>query len=194
MTQNLYENLWNLIFKGGKSFPKDIRIFVPYENNYVYVNNGHATSHFSIEPLMKNLNPERGEILDGFAKFEFVIFELLRFNLSGALVSKPTMEVVKALSPFQRITILNKLKIIDDDLFQKLRKIFNLRNEFAHKFDAKEILYDGKLVFSNEGFDEFKDYLQTTWDLLGKEYAKALSSTDLEPLIKKITDFQNPPI
>jgi len=186
MAKKLYEKLVKLIFNKPSKFPKDMRIFVVSGNNFVYVNNGLATAHMSINPMMKNLKKERGSVLDALAKFEFVVFELLRFSISGSDDSKSTMEVVKALSPLQRINVLKKLKIIDDNLKKKLSEVLQIRNGFAHKFSASEVVYKNKPVFDVDNFKELQKNLQESWDLLMKEYATALSNLDLESVIKKI--------
>ena len=187
MAKKLYEKLVKLIFRKSAKFPNDVRIFVVSGNNFVYVNDGQATAHMSINPMMKNLKKERGSVLDALAKFEFVVFELLRFSISGADDSKPTMEVVKALSPQQRINVLKRLKIIDDTLQKKLSGILQIRNAFAHKFNASEVVYKNKPVFHANNFIELQKDLQKSWDLLMKEYATALSNLDLGPVIKKIS-------
>lgn len=191
MTDELYEKLESLLFSRQTTFPKDLRIFVPSGNNYVYVNNGHATIHLAIHGLMEGLKSERGNVLDAFAKFEFVIFELLRFAISGAVPTKPVMEVVKALSPRQRINILHELKIIDNALQIKLSQIIGLRNEFAHKFSPDEIKYYEKPIFERTNFSRFQKDLQETWDLLAQEYAVALGNLDLQPVIDKIVIQQS---
>lgn len=191
MTDELFEKLESLLFSSKTIFPKDLRIFVPSGNNYVYVNNGHATIHLAIHGLMEDLKSERGSVLDAFAKFEFVIFELLRFAISGAVPTKPVMEVVKALSPRQRINILQELKIIDNTLQNKLSQIIGLRNEFAHKFSSNEIKYNDKPIFERTNFAIFQKNLQETWDLLAQEYAMALGNLDLQPVIDKIVIQQS---
>jgi len=190
MAKELYDELMSLLIVQQSKFPKDLRIFAPSGNNFVYVNNGSVTMHYAIHGMMKHLQAERGKVLDAFAKFEFAIFELLRFAVSGAEVKKPTMEVIKNLSARQRINILFELKIIDNPLKNKLFEIFNLRNGFAHKFSASEVIYRDKPIFEPNNFLEFQKDLQETWNLLAEEYGNAISNLDLKPIINKITTYQ----
>jgi len=191
MAKILYERLVKLIFHKPSKFPKDLRIFVSSGNNYVYVNDGHAQMHMSINPIMKNLKQDRGDVLDALAKFEFVVFELLRFSISGLNVSNIIMETIKALSPQQRINVLKNSQIIDSTLSKKLSEALTLRNGFAHKFSASEVRYKEIPVFNKDNFNKLQNDLQGTWDLLIEEYANTLSGLDLEPVISTIT-IMNP--
>lgn len=189
MSSGKIDQLAKLFFKEG-GFPQDVRIFVPTTSHYFYVNNGHAQLHRSVFGLMTNLKTERGEVLDAFAKVEFVTVEMLRFAIVGFEPTDAVMEVVKTLSVVQRINILEELKYLEEPLAKRLKFFFTIRNQLAHKFDSSEVTYNGKHLFEQDNFQKFQAELQSIWNELISEYDKMLEKFDLVVLIKKIEEYQ----
>ena len=174
-----------------KKFPKDIRIFLPSETNFIYVNNGHATQSMSIYGIMSNIKGDRGSVLDALVKFEFMIFEMLRFSVIGFEPTPMVLEVVKALSPKQRINVLTSKKILKKEIGKKLHRIVDLRNQIAHKFQASESIWNEKPLFDRNNFHEFQKELQKTWNELIEEYNKMISKSDVKGIIKKIDEYDS---
>lgn len=179
------------IFLAEGEFPKDIRVFIPTSSQYIYVNNGHVQLRMSHFGLMSNLKSERGEVLDAFAKIEFVVVEMLRFIVVGLEPTDTILEVIKALSPKQRINVLSKLKYLDKDLATRLHNLVDIRNSLAHKFDTIEVIYKNMPLFRNDNFVTFQQELQQTWNDLILEYDRMLSGFDFTAMIKKIEDYKN---
>jgi len=190
MSENPRIILEKMSFK--KKIPKEIRLFLPTENNYIYFNNGGRSLSMTTYGQMSSIKPERGSVLDEFAKFEFITSEMLRFTVVGFEPTDAIMEVIKSLSFKQRINILVTMKKLDGMLAGKIRGIVDIRNSLAHKFKANETIWNNERLFNAQNFDNFKKELQQIWNELISEYNKMISDSDLQTIIQKIDDYNKP--
>jgi len=172
-----------------KGIPKDIRLFIPTEKKFHFYDKGTLSATFTQHGLMSEIKQDRGSILDAFSKFEFVIFEMLRFTVVGFEPTDAIEEVNNALSFRQRINVLTKLKILDKKLGAKIHNITDVRNSLAHKFKVNETIWNNERLFEKNNFDNFKQELQKTWNELIAEYNKMISESDINSVIKKIEDY-----
>ena len=189
MSENLLEVLAELLFQ-HRHFPSDLRIFLPTPTRYIYINNGQQTIHMTEFGLMSNLRAERGNVLDGFAKFEFVIVEMLRFAVVGFEPTNEILEVIKVISPKQRINLLEKINVIDNELATKLRNIVDVRNALAHKFNVDEVIWNNQPLFKATNFPSFSIYLQETWNEIIETYNEMISLRDVQGVIDRINEFR----
>jgi len=189
MTETPRTILENLIMHRG-SFPQTLRLFLPTENRYLYVNNGSASIHMSAYGLMSSIRGERGEILDAFAKFEFIIIEMLRIKITGFEVSDDFLELIKKISAKPRIDVLKNIKVFDKPFADNLRTLFDVRNSLAHKFTVNEVIWDKRPLLIQENYNSFLQNLQQTWTELISKYNDMISDSDLNDVITKIQDFQ----
>ena len=81
---------------------------------------------------MESIRKDRGSVLEAFANFEFLIIEFIRLKIIGFENNKKLIDIIKSLSPKQRIRILKNWKIIERDFANKLSGLFDIRNLAAH--------------------------------------------------------------
>ena len=189
MRENTIKELENSIMH--KKFPNDIRIFLPTQKNFIYANNGRANISMSIYGIMSNLKAERGSILDALVKFEFVVFEMVRFSVVGFEPTKTILEVVKSLSPKQRVNVLTKTRILKKSLGNKLIKIIDLRNQIAHKFSVSEAIWNNLPLFEKHNFQDFQKEIQEVWDEVIIDYNKMISRSNIKSIIQRIDNYDS---
>ena len=188
MNSGLVE-LENLFFQKGKGFPKHVRLFLPTENGYLYVNNGQARRSLRTYGVMGSLSHlERGPVLDKFAEFEFLLNEFLRFVIIGFETNSKLLDIIVRLPVNQKIRYLNDWKSIGNELATDLRRLFQIRDGFAHKFDEKDTQYDNKPI--SQSFSKFVEDMQKTWGKIIFEYNKIIENYDYLVLIQEIKEFQ----
>ena len=102
----------------------------------------------------------------------------------------PLIDIIKSLSPKQRIRTLRNWKVIEKDLANKLSGLFDIRNLAAHSVMNYEIEYNNKPIFDYKNFDLFKIDMQETWNKLIGEYNKIIDGLDFSFLIQEIKKFQ----
>ena len=181
--------LEKLFFEKGKGFPKHVRLFLPAERGYLYVNNGSARRSLRYNGVRGSLSRlERGPVLDKFAEFEFLLNEFLRFVIIGFETNSKLLDIVVRLPVNQKISYLLNWKSIDKELSTDLRRIFQVRDGFAHKFDEKDTQYDNKSI--SESFPKLVDDMQKTWEKLISKYDEVIKNYDFHGLIQEIKEFQ----
>jgi len=188
MTENPLRPLEETVLHGV--IPPELRLFLPTATKYVYINNGSTNIHWSEFGIMSNLKAERGILLDAFAKFEFVIVEMLRFAVVGFEPTNAILEVIKVISARQRVNILEKIKVIDKELADKLRNIVDVRNALAHKFSTSEVIWNDKPLFNVVYFPKFSSYVQDTWNEMIETYNEMINLSDVQGIIDKIIKFR----
>ena len=95
--------------------------------------------------FIRNLREvNRGKILDLFARLEIVVDELIQLHLLGqnAEQAKELDKLLERVNLWARARLLKKWGVIDNDLFEKIIKVNDVRNKLAHVWDEKtEVMY-----------------------------------------------------
>lgn len=165
--------------------PKKLRLFLVVEDRYLYINNGQVQyAEFApIDINWKNV-PERGDLLDRFAKFEFLINELIRLTITEALSKKSDMllDIIKNQNIRMKIDFLKKWKLIDSKLAKKLYNLFDVRNGLAHKFDHADVTYNNEILSIHTAWRLFRQDVKESWIGLVNVYRKEEEKIDLVAL------------
>lgn len=141
-------------FKNNDAFD-NIRLLFITEKEFVWFYYGSSSEECVSEDFcfIKNLREvNRGKILDLFARLEIVINELIQLHLLGqnAEQAKELDKLLECTNLWTRARLLEKWKVIDHELFDKIIKVNEVRNKLAHVWDEKtEVMY-------------YKDYDKTT--------------------------------
>jgi hypothetical protein len=136
-------------------------------NKRIEIYSSHAELHF-----IRGLRPYRGDILNFFAKLEFIVSELIQARFLG-LFSEKAYEFDDLLGKIdfeQKIRLLKQWNVIDNNLLSRIQDIFKVRNQLAHIWDEKEVFY-GKdtegnkvsLIGNTENFEKFKKAGESVW-------------------------------
>lgn len=156
--------------------PKNLRLFLVLEDSYLYVHNGQVehAKIYSIDNNWKSI-PERGDLLERFAKIEFLINETIRVKIVDTSYMKGIM-VLDILSKQHswdpKIEFLKKWKIIESPIAKKLHYLAEVRNGLAHKFLMSEIRYNGKYLSTATSWNSFRIDMKTSWNALLTTYRK----------------------
>lgn len=169
--------------------PKSLRLFFVSEKKYLYVNNGQVRSSSSINGVMGKLTRvERGPVLARFAEFEFLINEFLRYAIMGYQTNDRLIDVIVRHPINQKIGFLESWKLIDSKLAKSLRRIFKVRDGFAHKFDERDTIYKDKQISIT--FNDFVNDMQETWNKLIVEYNNNLE-INISHILREIENYSN---
>ena len=125
---------------------------------------------------------ERGEILDSFAKLEFIINEIIQAVILKNDLSINGLRLESLNSKIdlnQKVRILREeWKIISNDTFQMLMKLKNVRNVLAHSWDFDNATY-GKDKTLETNFEQFQQDLKEVWKRLIVTYENVQPQNDL---------------
>jgi hypothetical protein len=172
-----------------------LRIFLITHNQWLRVYNGGFEKYDKSADLqfVRRLGLHRGEILDFFAKLEFLVNELIPARFLGLFSEKAYEfdDLLESMNFHERIRLLKQWGIIDNNLMKRMRAIFAVRNQLAHRWNEKEAYYkedtNGKKVRLGENFEKFKTDGESIWlDVIDKFMAE--EEKDIERLIIKLHD------
>lgn len=187
--------LTRLLHYPGLKIPKDIRLYLVNEDgNEYYVKDGRFSQEYSHD--FQFMIGTRGNILDAFSRFEFIIGEIIRFKIIGFELEKKDMfiDLISSIGLNRQISFLAEWKIIDQDLKKILHSLLEVRNGLAHKFFIEEINYKNKKLLGydeNKAFDNFKKDMTKSWKELIKIYAKDQDIIDFKHVVNRLRDVNN---
>ncbi|MBN2454050.1 hypothetical protein JXB11_00740 [Candidatus Woesearchaeota archaeon] len=171
--------------------PSYLRFFVISKRKYLRLYNGRISESWQAQEfgIVRGMKLERGDILDFFAKLEFLISELIRIKLLGFYSKKTHLldALLDSTDFYSKIRVLRKWKLINGKLEGKIIAAKEVRNGFAHNWDKYEVVYKEKLITHN--FAEFKKDMEEIFDELLVCYNKEQKKLDMDKIIKKIKDF-----
>lgn len=130
------------------------------------------------------LSFDRGEVLELFAKVEFLINTLVLSYI------KPTggsfddfNKLLDSTDLFSKIKVLMEWGVLSPKLGSKLISIKKVRNSFAHRWSEDDVLFEGKPLNKDAVFEKFVKEITTIW----MELIKISQSIqpDIKELLKK---------
>jgi hypothetical protein len=164
----------NLVKKNIDRLPQ-LRLFLITYEQWLRVYNGHIEKHEEFVELsfIRNLKPKRGEILNFGSKLEFLVNELIQAKLLGLFSSQAYEfdDLLRYVNFNSRIQILKKWGVITNHQKKDIKKVMEVRNQLAHKWDEKEVLY-GQEKNIIENIDEFRKAAEKVWRNLVEIYMK----------------------
>ncbi|TKJ44966.1 hypothetical protein CEE35_05790 [Candidatus Aerophobetes bacterium Ae_b3b] len=175
-----------------KIVPKSLRLFLIGEDYWVRIYYGAFSIRVGVREygFVRNLNLERGAVLDIFAKLEFFVNELIQLKLLGPSHKKGQIldDILQYVDFFSRVRFLKEWDIIDNHLSNLLYQTKQVRNGFAHSWSEDEIKYKGKLIKNN--FSDFKQDLEEAWRRLVEIYKKEQEKIDIDKFIDSILKYR----
>lgn len=133
---------------------------------------------------------ERGKILEAFSRLEFIINEMLKFELLGAPSADTDWskrkffdEIMNHADFSDRINWLCERMNLRDKLKQKLHNLRRLRNGYAHTWREEEIRYKNKPIKIKSCFKEFKDDFREVWKSLCDIYKTQQNEIEIREVI-----------
>jgi len=157
----------------------DLRLFLITRNQWlrVYKGNINAQREFLELAFIRKLKADRGQILNFFAKLEFLVNELIQAKLLGLLSEKAYDfdELLQKINFMVKVDLLKRWHVIDGNLNKHINKIQRLRNQFAHSWSEHDIFYsgrDGKLLPITRNIEVFKKDAEEVWVRLIDIYTK----------------------
>ena len=184
-----------LLHLPGLKIPNDLRLYLVTEDGReYYVKDGRFRQEYVND--FQWLTSNRGNVLEAFARFEFLIGEIIRFKIIGFETEKNDMiiDLISAVNLNRQISLLLDWKIIDSDLKKKFNSLLEVRNGLAHKFFKEEINYKNKELMEfgeNKPFDDFKKDMNETWKKLIKIYVNEQEKIDFKKLANRLRTINN---
>jgi hypothetical protein len=98
--------------------------------------------------IIRELKPERGDILDIFSKLEFLVNELIQAKLLSLFSPDASFleDVLENVDLFSRIRLPQQWGIIGNKLWAIMMNLKQVRNGLAHKWKEAEVNYKGKKI------------------------------------------------
>lgn len=129
----------------------------------------------------------RGKILEIFSKIEFIVNELIKFDILGVPDKNTDWkkrsefdEILNFMDLYDKVRILDKHDYFSHDIRNKLLTLKNVRNGFAHSWAFKEIHFKGLPI--EHSFEEFKNELLEAWKILLDVYKEEQDKIDIDNL------------
>ncbi len=192
--KNELEKLIYFLHIPNLQIPENIRLYLVNNGEEYYIKDGRFRREYVND--FQYLFQERGQILDAFARFEFLIGEIIRFKIIGFETEKSdvVIDLISAINLNRQISLLTNWKIIDSDLKKLLNSLLEVRNGLAHKFFKEETNYKNKKLIEygeNKVFEGFKKDMMNTWKELVKIYEKEQQKIDFRQLANQIREINN---
>lgn len=159
--------------------PKDFSLFLVFDKKTTRIAYGEAFDETTTKThaFVEDLELERGKILEAFSRLEFIINEILKFELLGAPTTDTDWSKRKFFDDIMnhadfssRINWLCGRMNLRGKLKQKLHNLRKLRNGYAHTWREQEIQYKNKPIKINSCFIEFKRDFREVWKSLFDVY------------------------
>jgi hypothetical protein len=177
---------------------QDLRLLLITPNQWLRVYGGRIEKYQSAEELyfVRGLTRDRGDMLDFFAKLEFLVNELIQARFLGLFSEKAYEfdDLLEKIDFEQKIRLLKKWGIINNNLLGKIQHIFTVRNQLAHRWDEKEVFYGKKDASGNklplteaENFNKFKADGESVWVEVVKIFMVE-EEKGIERLVVKLDD------
>lgn len=159
----------------------------------VYKNRIEKFENFTELYFVRGLKPKRGELLNYFAKLEFLVNELIQTRFLGLLSEKAYDfdDLLEYVDFSYRVRLLKKWKMISNNQLERISEISKVRNQLAHRWDEKEVSYgkdeNGNPLLIAQNIEKFRTDAEKVWveliTIFMKEQEKGKSL-----LISKIED------
>jgi len=188
--QEYFQKIQGLIhgvdFKNIFQLPKNYRLYLATEHEYLRIYKGKLSGCWNSEEHYshKNLNLDRGKLLDRFAHMEFLVNEIMILHILGRNYDNSYLleDLLVNVDLFSRIRLLFDWTLIDQNTKELLLQLKNPRNQLAHSFGVDEVKYKNKNLELN--FNEFKqdlsDALKQLYNLYFKKFKENFDLFHLE--------------
>lgn len=184
-----------LLHHPNLKIPKDIRLYlVDDDGQEYYVKDGNFNRVYSND--FQYVFQKRGDILDAFARLEFIIGEIIRFEVIGFENEKKDkfIGLISAIGLNRQISLLADWKVMDSNLKKSLNSLLEVRNGLAHKYFIEEVSYKNKKLMGfleDKAFDQFKKDMLHVWKNLLKIYVKYQDKIDFKDVANSLRDYND---
>jgi hypothetical protein len=186
--------VYNLVRKNIHRFP-DLRLFLITPSQWLRVYKGNINSQVELLELafIRGLRPDRGQILNFFAKLEVLVNELIQAKFLGLLSEKAYEfdDLLQKINFNSKAELLTKWHVIDGNLQNNIKEVQGLRNQLAHRWSEHDVLYkkdtNGKPLTITQNINEFKKDAEEVWIRLINIYAQE-ENKNIGTLMSKFDD------
>lgn len=181
-----------------RKVPRDLRLLLVLDRTTVRIGDRRrfVEQTTDVYGFVEGLQAERGKILEAFSRLEFIINEILKFELLGV----PTVdtdwskrkffdEIMNYVDFSNKINWLRERMNLGEKQKQKLHNLRRLRNGYAHIWREDEIQYKNRPIKIKSCFEEFKDDFREVWksvcDIYRTQQDKIKMNEVISPLLIK---------
>jgi hypothetical protein len=187
MSPEEIDNVIDLMAKTKAVLP-NVRLFLISETKMLRIyrgshNIGWSRNNFGL--FLPN-KFDRGEVLDCFAKLEFLINEMIQLHVLGYASGKSYCmdDLLENIDLFSRIRLLNGWdKIITNKLMDLIMKLKEVRNGLAHKWDERDVTYKKIPLSVLTNFKIFRADFENAWTQLIAAYRTQLLKIDIKTIM-----------
>ncbi|MFA6170854.1 MAG: hypothetical protein WC715_00105 [Patescibacteria group bacterium] len=168
-----------------KKIPKNKypRILIISDKQLLYCHKGFLSINIYArsQGVVSDLGFDRGSILKFFSIFEFLINELIIKILKPSDFSRLD-DLLNYVDLFAKIKLLNRWKIISNEIKEKSISAISVRNAFAHSWAESDIEYNNSSIELN--FSAFRNDLEEIWNFFIEKYKEF--QPDIDIVIKNL--------
>lgn len=143
---------------------------------------GSIRDHSSV----KSVGFDRGELLEIFSKLEFLVDECLRVHFLGLGSTKNFEYLTQYIDMGHRVKTLYKEGLITKSLSTAIPNILHVRNQIAHTWQFKDIMYQEKNLEDYDHFVMFKNDMEHIFSEIINTYQCIMKKNDVEKYVKKL--------
>lgn len=144
----------------------------------------HQEESISGYSSVKNLGFERGELLETFSKLEFLVNECLKVHFLGLGTTKDFDYLTEYVDLSYKVKTLYNEGLITNSIAKTIPNIMFVRNQIAHRWLFKDILYQQKDLEDYDHFVKFKGDLEQIFSEIIKTYHVILNINNVEEYVK----------
>lgn len=147
----------------------------------------------NVHGFVERLKLERGKILEAFSRLEFIVNEILKFELLGVPTANTDWskrkffdDIMNYVDLSSRINCLCERMNLKGKLKQKLHNLRKLRNAYAHTWAEEDIQYKNKPIATKACFEEFKNDFREAWKSLYDIYRSQQNEISIDKVISPL--------
>lgn len=180
-----FHQLQSLIIDGEER-PTDQHILYIDEKLIYYFKDGviHGESSTKEYYGIRTLKAERGQILELFSKFEFLVNEVIKVHFFGLGNQSDFDQLLSYVDLSNQIKILKQIGLINRSMQDKITALISVRNQFAHVWKTNEVKFIKVAITEQENFKKFKEHLEKVFDHIIGKYRKQLLENDFESFLE----------
>ena len=171
---------WNLF---------DVHFFYIDEQYSLFISKdgaSHQEESTNDHSSVKRVGFDRGELLEIFSKLEFLVNECLRVHFLGLGTTKNFEYLTQYIDMGHRVKTLYKEGLITKSLSNAIPNIMFVRNQIAHTWQFKDIMYQQKDLEDYDHFVKFKNELELTFSELINTYHSIMKVSDVEQYVNEL--------
>lgn len=169
MRRSRLKGLYSLLAKVPPDRRPNLAILSENEFLFSYKDRLSFSAFLTGHGPVTGLSAVRGDVMDFFARLEFIVNQIFVAHLLNSKNEVSKFEqLLDGIDFFLKVRLLKEWALIDNPMKERLMRLKEVRNGFAHNWEIKEVQYKGKPIVGQ--FDQFKSDAGLVFSALIKLY------------------------